>query len=154
MGALKHGRILSNFSCSRSSCVRPCRRSRGIRRTLFSVNVVVVTGATGVKTVTPGTWLLFVTVHLFTPVRFTSKPANPANQQATKLLTRKKIERGPLRTCRVHRRQLHRGYPMRRKYPRAMLCALSFSVLELRGWEPTFKIKTKRGVFMFARSST
>ena len=44
-------------------------------------------------------------------------------------LGRRKIERGPLRTCRVHRRQLHRGYPMRRKYPRAMLCALSFSVL-------------------------
>merc|ERR1711978_555284 len=44
-------------------------------------------------------------------------------------LGRRKIERGPLRTCRVHRRQLHRGYPMRRKYPKAMLCALSFSVL-------------------------
>ena len=26
-------------------------------------------------------------------------------------LGRRKIERGPLRTCRVHRRQLHRGYP-------------------------------------------
>ena len=51
---------------------------------------------------------------------------------------RRKIERGPLWTCRVHRRQLHRGYPMRRKYPRAMLCALSFSVLELRGSQAQF----------------
>ena len=31
-------------------------------------------------------------------------------QHDTKLLRRRKIERGPLRTCRVHRRHLHRGY--------------------------------------------
>ena len=53
-------------------------------------------------------------------------------QHDTKLLRRRKIERGPLRTCRVHRRHLHRGYPIFLPYPRAMLCALSFSVLELR----------------------
>ena len=54
------------------------------------------------------------------------------NANHTKLLTRRKIERGPLRTCRVHRRHLHRSYPIFLPYPRAMLCALSFSVLELR----------------------
>ena len=55
----------------------------------------------------------------------------------TKLLGRRKKERGPLRTCRVHRRHLHRGYPNFLPYPTAMLCALSFSVLELRASSPS-----------------
>ena len=40
-------------------------------------------------------------------------------------LGRRKIERGPLWTCRVHRRQLHRGYPIFLPYPRAMVGGLS-----------------------------
>ena len=33
--------------------------------------------------------------------------SSSCSSRATKLLTRRKIERGPLRTCRVHRRHLH-----------------------------------------------
>ena len=42
-------------------------------------------------------------------------------------LGRRKIERGPLWTCRVHRRHLHRGYPIVLPYPRAILYGLSYS---------------------------
>ena len=42
-------------------------------------------------------------------------------------LGRRKIERGPLWTCRVHRRQLHRSYPIFLPYPKAILCGLSYS---------------------------
>ena len=42
-------------------------------------------------------------------------------------LGRRKIERGPLWTCRVHRRQLHRGYPIILPYPKAILGGLSHS---------------------------
>ena len=63
--------------------------------------------------------------------------ARPKKQQSTakgqrtqrthEALGRRKIERGPLWTCRVHRRQLHRGYPIVLPYPRAILCGLSYS---------------------------
>ena len=42
-------------------------------------------------------------------------------------LGRRKIERGPLWTCRVHRRQLHRGYPIFLPYPKAIIYGLSHS---------------------------
>ena len=48
-------------------------------------------------------------------------------QQDHEALGRRKIERGPLWTCRVHRRQLHRGYPIVLPYPRAIICGLSYS---------------------------
>ena len=42
-------------------------------------------------------------------------------------LGRRKIERGPLWTCRVHRRQLHKGYPIVLPYPKAIVGGLSHS---------------------------
>ena len=60
--------------------------------------------------------ILWVTIHAW-----------QSTLGGTKLLTRRKIESGPLRTCRVHRRHLHRGYPIVLPYPRAILCGLSHS---------------------------
>ena len=58
-----------------------------------------------------------------------TQPAEPHkftwfNQESRQ---RNRIVRGPLWMCRVHRRQLHRGYPIVLPYPRAILCGLSYS---------------------------
>ena len=39
---------------------------------------------------------------------------------------RNRLESGPLWTCRVHRRQLHRGYPIVLPCPKAILCPLYY----------------------------
>ena len=66
----------------------------------------------------------------------------------TKLWRRRKIERGPLRTCIVHRRHLHRSYPIFLPYPRPILSGLSHSYtstfLRLLTWKKCQKVALNR----------
>ena len=47
--------------------------------------------------------------------------------RAQEFRQRNGTEHGPLWTCRVHRRHLHRSYPIVLPYPKAILCGLSYS---------------------------